>query len=141
MQNLVTQFFSVDHERLDFLFRMYRENKKNQRYKAVLLFDKFSEGLKRHIRWEEELLFPMFEKANGLKGAGPTMVMRQEHGQIEAILEEISDGLKNDDHSEALENTLLELLLLHNEKEEQVLYVQCDRALTKEQLLALFLDM
>ena len=33
MQNLVTQFFSVDHERLDFLFRMYRENKKNQRYK------------------------------------------------------------------------------------------------------------
>jgi len=107
MQNLVTQFFSVDHERLDFLFRMYRENKKNQRYKAVLLFDKFSEGLKRHIRWEEELLFPMFEKANGLEGAGPTMVMRQEHGQIESILEEISEGLKNDDHSEALENALL----------------------------------
>ena len=45
MQNLVTQFFSVDHERLDFLFRMYRENKKNQRYKAVLLFDKFSDCL------------------------------------------------------------------------------------------------
>ena len=61
MQNLVTQFFSVDHERLDFLFRMYQKNKQNQRYKAVLLFDKFSEGMKRHIRWEEELLFPMFD--------------------------------------------------------------------------------
>ena len=66
MQNLVTQFFSVDHERLDFLFRMYQKNKQNQRYKAVLLFDKFSEGMKRHIRWEEELLFPMFEYYNNM---------------------------------------------------------------------------
>lgn len=141
MQNLVTQFFSVDHERLDFLFRMYRENKQNQRYKAVLLFDKFSDGLKRHIRWEEELLFPMFEKATGLKGAGPTMVMRHEHDQIKAMLDEISESLKNDEHSEALEKALSELLLLHNEKEEQVLYVQCDQSLTEEQLLTLFLDM
>ena len=141
MQNLVTQFFSVDHERLDFLFRMYRKNKQNQRYKAVLLFDKFSEGLKRHIRWEEELLFSMFEKATGMQGAGPTVVMRHEHDQIRAMLDEISESLKNDKHPEVLEKALSELLLLHNEKEEQVLYVQCDRALTEEQLLALFLDM
>lgn len=141
MQNLVTQFFSVDHERLDFLFRMYQKNKQNQRYKAVLLFDKFSEGLKRHIRWEEELLFPMFEKATGINGSGPTMVMRHEHDKIRAMLDEISESLKNDDHSEALEKALSELLLLHNEKEEQVLYVQCDRALKEEQLLTLFLDM
>ena len=57
------------------------------------------------------------------------------------MLDEISESLKNDDHSEALEKALSELLLLHNEKEEQVLYVQCDRALTEEQLLTLFLDM
>ncbi len=141
MNNLVAQFFSADHERLDFLFRMYRENKRSERYKAVLLFDKFAEGLKRHIDWEEQLLFPAFDDAMGTQGHGPTKVMRNEHDQIKAMLDEISESLKQDVHCEPLEKALQELLLAHNEKEEQVLYVQCDRVLSEERLLAIFLEM
>ncbi len=140
MNNLVTQFFSIDHQRLDFLFRMYRENKGGERYKAVLLFDKFRTDLTRHINWEEELLFPAFDKAMGLNGVGPTEVMRQEHQKIKGLLERISQSLKADEHSENLEKELMELLLLHNEKEEQILYVQCDRTVTDEQLVAMFLE-
>ena len=48
-------------------------------------FEKFKFGLHRHIAWEEEILFPLFEEKTGMTDGGPTFVMREEHRQIKAL--------------------------------------------------------
>src|SRR4029079_15511775 len=52
-------------------------------------------GLRRHIRFEEEILFPEFERCSGMpRGAGPTEVMRMEHLRIGKLLEAIGSVLQ-----------------------------------------------
>ena len=140
--NLITQFFSVDHERLDFLFRMYREHKKHEPYKAILIFEKFAEGLKKHIEWEEELLFPAYDRAiSATQQQSPTHAMCQEHQEITWLLDKVLDFIKKKQPCEVLEKELTELLLLHNEKEEQVLYIKCDREISDNTLTNILLEM
>ncbi len=141
MSNLVTQFFSVDHERLDFLFRMYRKSKKENRYIATLLFEKFSDDLKQHINWEETLLFPAFDGSTKLTPSSPTYIMREEHKTIIKLLDKIRSSLIQDVNSDVLESQLTEFLLQHNEQEEQVLYGKCDKAISEEKLLEIFLEL
>ncbi|MEQ3657813.1 MAG: hemerythrin domain-containing protein [Glaciecola sp.] len=142
ISNLITQFFSVDHERLDFLFRMYREHKKDEPYKAILIFEKFAEGLKKHIEWEEELLFPAYDRVvKSIEQQSPTHAMCLEHQEINWLLDKILLHIKRKQASEALEKELTELLLLHNEKEEQVLYIKCDRAISDSTLTDILLEM
>lgn len=140
MPNLITQFFSVDHDRLDFLFHMYQQAKETDKEAAIKFFDKFSAGLKRHIEWEENLLFPAFDDALGTHGFGPTAVMRTEHDQIKSMLEQIHSKLNLGQQTDAIEQALLDILQVHNTKEENILYVECDRVLTEQHTAALFLS-
>jgi len=75
-------------------------------------------------RWEEEILFPLFEKKTGMQ-FGPTYVMRNEHKEIAAHLESIHKKVqKADPSSDREEQKLLEVLGAHNQKEEAILYPQ-----------------
>lgn len=141
MNNLITQCFSVDHEKIDFLFRMYRKYKQHNRYQAALLFEKFSEQLQQHIAWEEDLLFPAYEISAQSKHHDNILLLYQEHQQIINKVESIRQHLIAHTDCEALEQELSELMLLHNEKEEHVLYEQCDRAIDEARCMEIFLDM
>lgn len=133
-QRGVQEFLSGDHDRLDTLFRGAHECLHTDDWtEAERLFSEFRTGLERHIRMEEEVLFPAFEQATGLAHGGPPEVMRVEHRQIRQGLEEIHQlltlaqqgtppaGLA---HAEA---ALQELLEAHNDKEENILYPWTDR--------------
>jgi len=141
VSHLITQFFSIDHERLDFLFRMYKKNKVHSRYKASLLFEKFSDGLKQHIEWEEQLLFPTYDTYLKDAESSPVKQMLEEHKQILQKLDTIRSRLCNAQNSDALEAELTELLLMHNEKEEQVLYGRCDDSISENKLCEIFLEL
>ncbi|MCC2615049.1 hemerythrin domain-containing protein [Aestuariibacter halophilus] len=141
MNNLITQFFSVDHDRLDFLYRQYQRFKLDNRNHAKAFFDKFRDGLKQHIEWEEQLLFPAFEGAAQMHMSGPTFVMRQEHGLIQKLLDHIHEDLCLERDPQALETELEQLLTEHNNKEEQILYVQCDRLIKQNNLADIFLHL
>jgi uncharacterized protein (DUF2249 family) len=77
-----------DHDRLDAIWREVFEARRGGDYAGAReAFARFELGLRRHIRFEEELLFPAFEAAAGMPPeGGPTGVMRAEHREIEAIL-------------------------------------------------------
>jgi len=86
--------------------------------------------LEAHFASEEDILFPAFEGATGMR-SGPTEVMRGEHAQMRELLEQMSGSLSSRD-SDALggaAETLLILMQQHNLKEENILYPMCDRAL------------
>ena len=105
-------------------------------------FTGFKFGLQRHIVWEEDVLFPLWEKKTGMSDSGPTPAMRNEHRQIGQLLEAIHRKVadKNPD-SDQEEQALLELLGSHNMKEERVLYPAIDRALTEDERADVFTTM
>ena len=120
----VTRYLSWDHDRLDGLLgEVTRRVESGSFAQARSIFEAFEHGLRRHIRNEEEVLFPLFEARSGVRH-GPTAVMRSEHRAIEAELVRMREALDAGDSSEYATGiaTLHGLMGPHNAKEEQVLY-------------------
>lgn len=128
----VSEYLAWDHDRLDTLLQGARASlKSGEPAAAVRQFSEFHTGLLRHIRMEEEVLFPAFEKATGLGEAGPTAVMRLEHREIQRILERMravcTKGAPALPAFTALHAELLSVLTDHNVKEENVVYPLTDQ--------------
>lgn len=138
-ETTISAYFEKDHDRLDRLFKEFRSNKRNDFIKAKGFFRDFLLGLRRHITWEEEILFPVFETKTGMKDSGPTAVMHFEHEVIKRVLNDIHEKVRlNDPDSDHEEASLLEVLTQHNSKEEGILYPAMDQLLTESESCEIF---
>ena len=141
-QNTITAFYEQDHDRLDELFKTFQQLKRSDFTKAKESFKEFKVGLQRHIVWEEDILFPLWEKETGITEGGATSVMRAEHRQIEQQLEAIHGRVaEQDPNSDQAEQALLNLLGSHNMKEERVLYPGIDRVTSAGERDTIFQNM
>jgi regulator of cell morphogenesis and NO signaling len=123
-----------DHDRLDQLLETYRQLKRVDFARAKQAFREFKFGLQRHIISEEAIFFPLFEDKTGMREHGPTAVMRAEHREIGRRLEALHDKVRRQDvDSDHEEETLLQALFAHNQKEENVLYPAIDRLTSEEE--------
>ena len=78
----VTAYLGWDHDRLDeTLCSVSSAVESGDFAGAAARYEEFELGLLRHVRIEEELLFPVFEARSGFMN-GPTAVMRDEHQQV-----------------------------------------------------------
>ena len=86
-----------------------------------------------HFRTEEDVLFTALEEKMG-GSVGPVMVMRQEHQQMAALLEQMKDAFGARDQGKflSLSDTWMMLTQQHNMKEEEVLYPMMDEVLRQE---------
>lgn len=125
-EETILSVLSQDHDRLDAIFELYQRAEELERAKRH--FKIFWKGLRRHIVWEEEILFPIFEEKRGTT-MGPTEVMRVEHREIQRLLQLLHEKLKHGEERKKEEGALLSLLSAHNEKEEHVLYPLLDQML------------
>ncbi|HIH13739.1 MAG TPA: hemerythrin domain-containing protein [Nanoarchaeota archaeon] len=132
----IFDFMSADHDRLDGLFKEFQKASHSGPAEAKKLFSEFSFGLKRHIVWEEEILFPLFEERTGMKDGGPTEAMRFEHLQIKSFLKEIDGRISLVQDSTGAEQELLRILGDHNMKEEHILYPSIDESLGEKEIKA-----
>ena len=138
----VAPFYADDHDRLDEHFKCFQKNKRQDYALARECFEKFKFGLHRHITWEEEILFPLFEEKTGMTDGGPTFVMREEHRQIKALLEEVHKKVQRQNpESDQEEQQLWDVLKQHNQKEEAILYPAIDRAASDEEREGIFKKM
>jgi len=141
-QKTISEFYEQDHDRLDELFKTFQQLKRSDFAKAKEAFKDFKFGLQRHIVWEEDLLFPLWEEKTGMSEGGPTFVMRSEHRQIGQQLEVIHDKVaEQNPDSDQEEQVLLNLLGSHNMKEERVLYPSIDQVTSEEEREAVFRNM
>jgi len=129
----IFDFMSKDHDRLDGIFKEFQKASHSGPAEAKKLFSEFSFGLKRHIVWEEEILFPLFEERTGMKDGGPTEAMRFEHLQIKSFLKEIDGRISLVQDSTGAEQELLRILGDHNMKEEHILYPSIDSVLSEKE--------
>ncbi len=125
----INEALSWDHDRLDALeSAAFRAREAGDLASAFDLYAEFAVGLRRHIGFEEDLLFPAFEAGAGMPPtAGPTAVMRAEHREILRLLEEIEMGIGDAAAPvAALRASFHDVLGEHNSKEEHVLYPGVD---------------
>ena len=134
----IRTFMTDDHRRCDDLFAETEQAiaKKNLPA-AKAAFAHFRNAILAHFDCEEKTLFPTFEAKTGMR-MGPTQVMRMEHSQMRALLDDAVDALEqgNSDDYLGLADTLLIMMQQHNMKEENMLYPMCDQALGQDGDLA-----
>ncbi|MDP2689218.1 MAG: hemerythrin domain-containing protein [Deltaproteobacteria bacterium] len=125
----MTEYFETDHRRLDKIYDRFQDEYKAGDWEAAVSdFRAFRLGLKRHIKAEEEILFPTFEDKTGMKDAGPTFVMRMEHKDIQDYLDRVLEGAEARDAGRTKDAAYLltNILSDHNMKEEHILYPESD---------------
>lgn len=148
----ISGFLGSDHRRLTEYWEEFLEAVKacelsyetlftTERGHRVTVIDRLSHfifGLRRHIRMEEDCLFPLFEERSRIpEGSGPTAVMRAEHQEIEAILRMMEEFLNAGDCAtiiQTIEGQAVHPSVLfhsHDVKEESMLYPMADRLFTQ----------
>jgi len=138
----IAAFYAVDHDDIDRLLGEFRTSRGGEKPAALDLYREFKARLERHIGWEENILFPLFERLSGLVDNGPTGVMRSEHRTITALLDSIDTTLgQGEANIDADEAELLEVLASHNWKEENILYPLIDRQVSVTDREAVFARM
>jgi len=130
----ICSFMTDDHRHCDDLFAEAEQAfGKNNLEAARAAFGHFRGAMLVHFDAEEKTLFPTFEAKTGMS-MGPTQVMRLEHVQMRALLDDAADALESgnvDDYLGQAE-TLLIMMQQHNMKEENILYPMCDQHLHAE---------
>jgi uncharacterized protein (DUF2249 family) len=128
----VNEALSWDHDRLEEIeARAFAGFEAGDGSAAREAWAEFALGLRRHIGFEEAILFPAFEQGTGLSpDAGPTAVMRQEHRRIEELIDAIASAFAGAGSPQPLRTELHRVLGEHNMKEEQILYPMTDNCLS-----------
>lgn len=138
-EQTITALYEKDHDQLDELFKTFQASKRSDFAKAKEAFREFKVGLQRHIVWEEELLFPMWEEKTGMIEDGPTPVMRFEHEQIKKLLEAIHQKVEAQSvETDQEEQALVNVLSAHNRKEERALYPAIDNVTDADERATIF---
>lgn len=130
----VSSYMTGDHHRCDELFALAEEAVSGQDWHQIdTVLQTFLKSMHHHFKMEEEVLFPAFENRTGMS-MGPTQMMRMEHIQMRELFAAMNDAVKQPDKDEFLgqAETLLMVMQQHNMKEEQMLYLMADRALSDQ---------
>jgi uncharacterized protein (DUF2249 family) len=126
----ITDAIEWDHDRLHRLERTaFDAWAAGDSGAAEAAFALFAHGLRRHIGFEEALLFPEFERRNRADpDSGPTGNLRTEHREILAVVAAIELAMRSDAVPlHLLRRHLQELLLAHSRYEERLLYPAADQ--------------
>jgi iron-sulfur cluster repair protein YtfE (RIC family) len=144
---MISRHYFEDHRENDALFARLRHELNEPRGPAEedaralrVSFRQFEERLERHIRSEEQDLFPAVESRTPDLAQGPGIVLRSEHEDLRSRMGRIGEYLDAGPVSPDTRRRFRELLqgveeLLgdHNQKEETVYHPICDRLLTQRE--------
>ncbi len=137
MIDSLNAFLTEDHRRLDDLLEGFQECKPKDPARANELLARFVSALHRHLRWEEAIVFPLFEQKSGQSGLTRTLLA--EHQEIRERLEALSERLEQTDAESGYEEKILvEELGGHNAREEYAFYPELDRLLSDEEKKRVF---
>ena len=128
MKIFLETILNEDHERIDSLFEQYLKNRKDNRQTAPKLFDLYRESLLKHMKCEEELIFPVLEQNPKERGAREVPDLLQEHELIRECLARVLHLCQTgSDELGAAERHLFEELHEHNAREEMHVYPVLDK--------------
>lgn len=136
----VSKYMTEHHNLMNKLFDNYSTMRKEEHKKTLQCFNYMSTQLLRHIDWEEEILFPLFETRFN-HASSTTYLLKKQHSQIKQNMDEIKHELtKYPYNTEELEEDLKSLLGVHNATEEYAVYSWIDYLMSDEEKQRLTLE-
>lgn len=130
----INHTYTEDHGRLHQLFQRFQSLKTTNRSEAKSVFNQFKSELERHIRWEEQILFPWFDHKYADLKFSPIPVLNREHDQILVYLDDIARKLARDDFDTKLAEDSIQMVIdMHNEQEEGEFFPALDKVLTEQE--------
>lgn len=129
----IKEYLISDHRQCDEIFASMEEIANRSLQDAKEIAQKFIDASERHFQMEERVMFVEFEQKTGMT-QGPTAVMKHEHAQMRALMNQMLDAIEenNKDKFFGTTETLMILLQQHNMKEEQMLYTMAQQHLNSE---------
>lgn len=141
----ITELFEEDHKRLDELAAQMRQVAHDDPMRAVVLAGLLAWGYRRHVRIEEEIVFPIHTART--RYAATTVRMHQEHVAILKYVDRIerdADELRIASNREPVitrlldaEKALAAVVADHNEKEEHTLFPLLDHTVPAKERAAM----
>lgn len=131
----ITEYMMQDHVLIDGIFERAGSAAAAQDFAALEReAELFLQRIGRHIDIEETLLFPAFEERTGMSAGGPSAQMRVEHQQMDEVFGRMREALGKRDAGayQRAAQALLEILVPHNLKEEQMMYPMIEQAVGDE---------
>ncbi|HVE38291.1 MAG TPA: hemerythrin domain-containing protein [Planctomycetota bacterium] len=130
----VDDVFGEDHQVLGALLERLRSAIPERSPEALATLEAFTLGLRAHMSWEEELLFPaVFAHATSAQKRSIES-LEIDHERLRETLSSLHSSLAAGDFATArtLADWLETLLRGHNYDEEHGVYVEADQYLTEE---------
>jgi len=87
----------------------------------------------RHFTWEEQVLFPEFEKKAGSSGKGIVFLLKGEHEQIQNLLKKITKQIDTTTMSNTMSD-LIEIIKKHKFKEYEIFYPWFEKNLNVQEI-------
>jgi iron-sulfur cluster repair protein YtfE (RIC family) len=132
----ITGFLGADHQRIEKIWLELQSAFQHHDFNAMhTRAGEFIAAMRRHLRMEEQILFPAIEDKTAMRTSGPTYAMRMEHREIERVLAGLVPLLTVQERwtaIQAMEGELTDpsaLFRSHDAKEEMVLYPMADQLL------------
>ncbi len=128
----INEHMTTDHRQVDALYEAAERAARAGELTALTRSaEEFLRRIAAHIAVEDDLLFPAFEEHTGMGEGGPTATMRLEHRDLEALFQQMRAALSSQDAAGYLRASapMMDLLVQHNQKEEQMMYPMLDEAL------------
>jgi len=130
-KRLLADFFREDHDRLERMFDEFCAARSLGLAAARSRFREFEVATRRHLEWEDNLLFPVYEARAGFPGHREINDMWDEHDHLQELIASIRQKLANQDLALEPEVTqLTDLMEMHHTKEEVVVYGLIDDTIT-----------
>lgn len=125
---IISEFMKADHKKLD--EEMESVLKSNEKKELLRIF---SLHLKKHMEFEEKILFPLFEKStkNG-NISRPTSVLLKDHSKIRNLLEKLEILVRDKKSTHEKEQELFDTLRKHEKTEFGIVYPWLDQAIEDE---------
>lgn len=133
MEPSIEILLGEDHLAIDGLYDKFLEAKRGSSERAVEAFRKYKVALLRHIKCEEDLIFPVLKSFPAEPAYEEVFTLREEHQIIIPLLMEVEKNLKQGSDSSHSELRLFEGLHEHNAREEMRFYGSLDRLLSESE--------
>lgn len=132
-EDSVDDVLGADHERVSVLLRALRDAPESAAFRSL------DAALRRHIRWEEEVLFPAVRPRATEAEKRSIDSLRIDHERIGETLDRIASALGSGGLADARQGLeRLDIYLRgHNYDEEHGVYVEADRYLSAAERRAL----
>jgi len=137
----ISDFMKLHHKMLTVMLDEFRSSKKDTP-KRERLFANFASLLEKHMIFEEEVLFPLFEGKTGTESLNKsTSTLRKDHKQVRDLAEKIKKMMNNNADTDKLENHLVEILQEHEKTEFDIVYPWLDEAIGEDAAKAIIRGM